>query len=204
MKPRQKNIPTTTILITDIKGQVIKTLQKNQYGFFEYKLLDTEKSQLATISEPDPWLKITTLNKEKKQLEIIENIYYESGGYSVPKNAEEILLKAVEALKSNPKLTLEIESHTDAIASDDFNMDLSQKRATKVVEFIQLKGIDSYRLIPKGMGETMIINHCTNGVDCSDGEHKQNRRTVFKLTYNENPINTTSTTPGKTKTKTKK
>lgn len=197
-----KNIPTSTIVITDIKGQVIKTVQKNQYGFFEYKLLETEKSQMSSISEPDPWLKITTLNKEKKQLEIIENIYYESGSYSVPKNAEEILMKAVEALSANPKLTLEIESHTDAIASDDFNMDLSQKRAAKVVEFIEQKGIDSYRLIPKGMGESLIINHCSNGVDCSDGEHKQNRRTVFKLTYNENPVS--KSTGAKTKGKAKK
>lgn len=179
-----KNIAASTIVITDVKGQIIKTIQKNQYGFFEYKLLETEKSQLSSISEPDPWLKITTLNKDKKQLEIIENIYYESGSYSVPKAAEEILEKAVEALKANPKLTLEIESHTDAVASDDFNLDLSQKRANKVAEYIQLKGIDKKRLLPKGMGESMIINHCTNGIDCSDGEHKQNRRTVFKLIYN--------------------
>ena len=200
-----KNITTNTIIITDIKGQIIKTIHKNQYGFFEYKLLDTEKSQLSSITEPDPWLKIINLSKDKPKLEIIENIYYESGSYSVPKSAEEILMKAVDALKTNSKLTLEIESHTDAVASDEFNMDLSQKRATKVSEFIQQKGIEPFRLIPKGMGETMIINHCTNNVDCSDGEHKQNRRTVFKLIYNDiMPTNTINTTAPKSKTKSKK
>lgn len=179
-----KNINSTTIVITNSSGQIIKTIQKNQYGFFEYQLLETEKTQMATVSEPDPWMKITTLSAEKKQLEIIENIYYESGSATLPKAGEELLLKAVEALKLNPKLTLEIESHTDAIASDDFNLFLSQKRAATVAEFITKNGIDPKRLISKGMGETLIVNHCINGTDCSDGEHKQNRRTVFKLNYN--------------------
>lgn len=179
-----KNINSTTIVITNASGQIIKTIQKNQYGMFEYQLLETEKTQMSSISEPDPWMKITNLSSEKKHLEIIENIYYESGSATLPKAGEELLMKAVEALKSNPKLTLEIESHTDAIAGDDFNLYLSQKRASTVAEYIIQKGIDPKRLISKGMGETMIVNHCANGIDCSDGEHKQNRRTVFKLNYN--------------------
>jgi tetratricopeptide (TPR) repeat protein len=179
-----KNISATTIIITSANGQVIKTIQRNQYGFFEYKLLEIEKSLMASIAEPDPWMKITTLNAEKKQLEIIENIYYESGSAALPKAAEDVLLKAVEALKSNPKLTLEIESHTDAVASDEFNLFLSQKRAATVADFMTQKGVDAKRLVSKGMGETRIANHCANGIDCSDGEHKQNRRTIFKLNYN--------------------
>jgi outer membrane protein OmpA-like peptidoglycan-associated protein len=95
-----------------------------------------------------------------------------------------MLMKALEALKANPKLTLEIESHTDAIASNDFNQFLSQKRAATVVDFLSQRGISPKRLVAKGMGETMIANHCIDGIDCSDGEHKYNRRTVFKLIYN--------------------
>lgn len=53
-----------------------------------------------------------------------------------------------------------------------------------MVDYIQSKGIDKKRLIAKGMGETALTNHCANGVDCSDAEHKQNRRTVFKLIAN--------------------
>ncbi len=102
----------------------------------------------------------------------------------MPKSSEAIIDKAVEALKANPKLTLQVESHTDAVAGDEFNLDLSQKRATSVVDYIQSKGIDKKRLIAKGMGETALTNQCANGVDCSDAEHKQNRRTVFKLIAN--------------------
>ena len=35
----------------------------------------------------------------------------------------------------------------------------------------------------KGFGETQLTNRFDNGIDCSDEEHRQNRRTVFKLSY---------------------
>lgn len=179
-----KTINTNKVLILDYKGQVLKVISKNDAGFFEYKLLDIEKTQLSSITEPDPWENLTFAIKAKKEVSIIENIYYESGAFAVPKSSEAIINKAVDALKANPKLTLQVESHTDAVAGDEFNLDLSQKRAASVVDYIQSKGIDKKRLIAKGMGETALTNHCANGVDCSDAEHKQNRRTVFKLIVN--------------------
>jgi outer membrane protein OmpA-like peptidoglycan-associated protein len=94
-----------------------------------------------------------------------------------------ILNKAVDALKNNPRLTLEVQSHTDAVAGDDYNMELSQKRAGAVADYLVSKGIDKKRITPKGYGETQLINRCANGVDCSDAEHKQNRRTVFKINF---------------------
>lgn len=78
---------------------------------------------------------------------------------------------------------IEVQSHTDAVASDEYNMDLSQKRANTVVEYMVAKGIDKKRLTAKGFGETQLTNKCVNGVECSDAEHKQNRRTVFKISY---------------------
>lgn len=179
-----KIINTNKVLILDYKGQVLKVISRNDAGFFEYKLLDIEKTQLSSITEPDPWDNITFAIKAKKEVSIIENIYYESGAFAVPKSSEAIINKAIEALKANPRLTLQVESHTDAVAGDEFNLDLSQKRAASVVDYIQSKGIDKKRLVAKGMGETALSNHCANGVDCSDAEHKQNRRTVFKLIVN--------------------
>lgn len=176
-----KTINASKILIVDNKGQVLKVISRNDLGFFEYRLLDVEKTQLSCITEPDPWDNLTFAIKLKKEVSIIENIYYESGAYEVPKSSEAIINKAVEVLKANPRLSLQVESHTDAIAGDDFNLELSQKRAAAVVDYIQLKGIDKKRLVARGMGETSLTNHCANGVDCSDAEHKQNRRTVFKL-----------------------
>jgi hypothetical protein len=41
--------------------------------------------------------------------------------------------------------------------------------------------VDPDRLVAVGYGESRIINHCVNGVSCTDDEHRRNRRTEFKI-----------------------
>ena len=43
------------------------------------------------------------------------------------------------------------------------------------------EGIAGGRLVPVGYGETKPVNGCVNGVPCTEAEHRQNRRTEFKL-----------------------
>ncbi|MBL7882533.1 MAG: OmpA family protein [Bacteroidia bacterium] len=174
------------ILVTDENGKIIRELTKNPQGYFKYELLQSEKVQLSKISAVDPWLKALTLSKDKKEMMIIENIYYQSGSWEIMPEAEVVLTKAIDALKANSKLTIEVQSHTDAVAGDDYNMELSQKRASTAVDYMVSKGIDKKRLSAKGFGESQLTNKCVNGVECSDAEHKQNRRTVFKINYSGN------------------
>ena len=178
-----KNITENKILITDENGKIIKELMRNPAGYFRYTLLPGDKAQLIKISAVDPWLKALKLSKDKSEMLIIENIYYLSGSFEILPEAEVVLAKAIEALKSNAKLVIEVQAHTDAVASDEYNMELSQKRATTAMEYIASKGIDKKRLSAKGFGETQLTNKCVNGAECSDAEHKQNRRTVFKISY---------------------
>ncbi len=178
-----KNLLFNKVVITDEKGKIIKELIRSEGGLFEFKLLPPEKNEMEKMAVSDPWLKTLNLSKEKKEVIIIENIYYTSGSAEVLPEAEAIIQKAIDAMKANAKIKLEVQSHTDAIAGDDYNMELSQKRATTVVAYMVSKGIDKSRLTAKGFGETKLTNRCANGVDCSDAEHKQNRRTVFKINY---------------------
>ncbi len=178
-----QSIVYNKILVTDENGKIIRELTKNPQGYFRYEILPTEKMQLSKISAVDPWLKALNLSKTKNEMAIIENIYYQSGSWEIMADAESVLVKAIDALKANPKLAMEVQSHTDAVAGDDYNMELSQKRANAVIDYLVTKGIDKKRLTAKGFGETQLINKCVNGVECSDAEHKQNRRTVFKINY---------------------
>jgi outer membrane protein OmpA-like peptidoglycan-associated protein len=61
-------------------------------------------------------------------------------------------------------------------------MALSKKRANSSMLYVISKGIDASRITSKGYGESKIINHCKNGVKCSEAEHGQNRRTEFVIT----------------------
>lgn len=91
---------------------------------------------------------------------------------------DEHLLKL---LVGKPGVSVEIASHTDSRASSSYNMNLSQRRADSVVNYLVSKGIKRSRLVAKGYGETMLLNKCADGVECSEAEHAVNRRTEFRV-----------------------
>jgi peptidoglycan-associated lipoprotein len=87
----------------------------------------------------------------------------------------------IDMMKKSENLIIAINSHTDSRGSDEYNLELSQRRAQSVVDYLIENGIDSARLQAKGYGETQLLNQCSNGVKCSDEEHQLNRRTTFKV-----------------------
>ena len=81
----------------------------------------------------------------------------------------------------NPTFRIELGSHTDARGKAEYNMSLSEKRAKAAMDYLIKQGVDPNRLTFKGYGEEYLINKCGEGVECSDEEHEQNRRTVFTV-----------------------
>ena len=78
----------------------------------------------------------------------------------------------------NPKISIELSSHTDQRGKDAYNLKLSQQRAQAAVDYIVSKGVDKDRITAKGYGETrpILLKPTT------EEEYQQNRRTEFKVT----------------------
>jgi peptidoglycan-associated lipoprotein len=112
---------------------------------------------------------------------VLENIYYDFDKYHIRPDAAIELDKLVKFLNDNPELEIELGSHTDSRGADNYNMVLSSKRAQSAVLYLISKGIDASRLTWRGYGESVLINHCDEGVRCSEEEHQANRRTEFKV-----------------------
>ena len=114
---------------------------------------------------------------------VLENIYYDLDRANIRDDAALELNKLVRILIDNPKISIELSSHTDDRATVEYNLDLSQRRAESAVNYIISKGISKNRLIAKGYGESeLIIKNAT-----SEEEHQINRRTEFKvIKYDEN------------------
>jgi len=85
----------------------------------------------------------------------LPNIYYDFDRWELRPESMVSLDKLVETLNDNPNVTIELMSHTDSRASDEYNLELSQKRAQSVVDYLVSKGIDIERLSAKGYGESM-------------------------------------------------
>jgi outer membrane protein OmpA-like peptidoglycan-associated protein len=111
----------------------------------------------------------------------IENIYYDLSKWNIRTDAREELDKIVKILKQNPRIKIDIASHTDSRQSKAFNQALSQRRAKSTMEYLVYRGIAKTRLTAKGYGESQLVNKCADGVTCSEEEHQQNRRSAFVI-----------------------
>lgn len=89
------------------------------------------------------------------------------------------LSKVVKVMKDYPNMRIDVRSHTDSRGSDAYNLKLSDRRAKSTANWIVSNGIEKSRVTYRGYGETELINHCKNGVKCSDEEHEENRRSQF-------------------------
>lgn len=112
----------------------------------------------------------------------IENIYYDYNKWDIRPDAALELDKIVLMMTDNPNLIIEIGSHTDSRGRDEYNLELSEKRAKSAVAYVMREGgIPASRVKARGYGESQIANRCVNDVACSDEEHEQNRRTMIKV-----------------------
>jgi peptidoglycan-associated lipoprotein len=84
----------------------------------------------------------------------LNNINYAFGSFDLLPESVIALDSLVSLLELNPAITIELMAHTDYIGSEQFNFELSQKRAQSVVNYLINKGINPKRLVAKGYGET--------------------------------------------------
>ncbi|UII26251.1 OmpA family protein [Fulvivirga maritima] len=111
----------------------------------------------------------------------VQNIYYEVNKAEITAQAAQELDKLAELMQKYPDMRIELRSHTDSRATAEFNMKLSALRAQAVVDYLTTKGIVPYRMRATGYGESQLLNNCGDGIECSEFEHQQNRRTEFKV-----------------------
>jgi outer membrane protein OmpA-like peptidoglycan-associated protein len=121
------------------------------------------------------------IGKEISQFYQLNSIYYDLDKADIRPDAAVELDKIVNFLQDNPQVNLELGAHTDARATAIYNQKLSQRRAESAVKYIIQRGVAKDRIKPKGYGESQLINECSDGVDCPEEMHQQNRRTEFKI-----------------------
>ena len=109
----------------------------------------------------------------------IGEVFYDFDKSDIRADAKPTLNQLVKLLNDNPKISIEIQSHTDSRGTTPYNQGLSNRRAASVVNYLVANGISKNRLKSKGFGESQPVNKCVDGVECTPEEHQQNRRTEF-------------------------
>ncbi|RPD41835.1 OmpA family protein [Chitinophaga barathri] len=112
---------------------------------------------------------------------VLKDLYYDFNKYFIRTDAGRVLDSLFVILQEHPTMRIELQSHTDSRGNDAYNMRLSKERAEAAVNYLVSKGISADRMVPQGYGESRPVNHCVNGVKCSEEEHQANRRTEVKI-----------------------
>ncbi|PJJ08183.1 WD40 repeat protein [Flavobacterium sp. 1] len=112
----------------------------------------------------------------------IKWIYFDLDKSDIKPEATLDLAKILDVMGQYPNMMIDIRSHTDCRASFKYNEGLSERRAKSTKEWLIKNGISSNRLSSRGYGETQLVNHCSDGVKCTEEEHQQNRRSEFIIT----------------------
>ncbi len=107
---------------------------------------------------------------------VLPNIFFETDSFRLKPNSYAELNKVVKFLNDNPTVKIEISGHTDNSGQENYNKQLSEKRAKAVYQYIINRNIDSSRVSYVGYGSSKPI--ATN----STVEGKAlNRRTEMKI-----------------------
>ena len=112
---------------------------------------------------------------------VLRNIFFDLDKATLRQESTAELNRLIKLMNDVPTLKIELGGHTDSRGSDTYNQQLSEKRAQAVVDYLTKAGISAGRLKYAGYGETQLVNGCSNGVNCSDVQHQENRRTEFKV-----------------------
>ncbi len=198
---RISKLPINNVIINfyiNNKESLLNSYKTNKYGQ-QQLVLDPKKTYTVELIAdgfppqkfelpPEKHKDITAWFGEEDNLMVIsdslirlKNIYFDLDKWNIRYDAIPTLESVVQYLQENPKVKIELGAHTDSRSSKAYNLKLSNKRAKSCVEYLTLRGIDKKRVSYKGYGESQLLNKCSDGVDCPEEMHQQNRRVEIKL-----------------------
>jgi outer membrane protein OmpA-like peptidoglycan-associated protein len=196
-------IADAKVTLLDDQFNVLKEVTSDSNGKYSFGLIPTGKTyyvrtekddfvtQEKSVTIPDASGKTTMdVTMERKACVVrvgddlancfkINWIYFDLDKSNIRQDAAVDLAKILDVLIQNPTMKIDVRSHTDSRASHAYNQKLSDKRAKSTIDWLVKNGIDKSRLSGKGYGETQLVNKCADGVNCTEEEHQQNRRSEF-------------------------
>ncbi len=84
---------------------------------------------------------------------LVDNIFYDFNQATLREESYPGLDDLVSLLNDNPYVAIELSAHTDRVGSQHFNLELAQRRAQAVCDYLVSQGIDADRLRPVGYGK---------------------------------------------------
>lgn len=149
-------------------------------------LVSTEDYTVKNPYDPDLTYSYLPKNKLSELGFNLIPVHFNLNKSDIRDDSKETLNKDVETLLQHKELSVLIYGFADSRAAEKYNLSLSKKRANQVKQYLITKGISPKQItLVSGKGEQFILNKCTEGVECDDASHEQNRRVEFIIAENK-------------------
>jgi outer membrane protein OmpA-like peptidoglycan-associated protein len=114
---------------------------------------------------------------DNRAIHINRPVFFATNSDRILPRSRPVLQAVADALRAMPEIHhISIEGHTDDVGDDTRNMQLSQRRAASVMQWLSQNGIEAARLEAHGFGETRPLAQGTTAAD-----RAQNRRVEFNI-----------------------
>ncbi|PYT50853.1 MAG: flagellar motor protein MotB [Acidobacteria bacterium] len=101
----------------------------------------------------------------------MSDVLFDTGRYTLKPGAREKLAKISGIVLAHAGLSLQIEGHTDSVGGDDFNQQLSERRADSVRDFLAEQGVAPSSITARGFGKMQPV--ASN--DTAEGRQRNRR-----------------------------
>jgi outer membrane protein OmpA-like peptidoglycan-associated protein len=181
-EPEVEPTPVETVVIASTTQAIQTTLdnvKKESLNKYDYArnlsfVLLSDSERIEAINKLD-----STANYQDFKF---MTLFHVDNEFVIEKEFEKELEIMAALLNKRPDWGMEIRSYTDSRGPQVKNQKLSQSRANYVAQYLEKKGVNPKQILPVGYGELRLINHCADGVPCTEEEHRQNRRTELIVT----------------------
>ena len=165
----EEPVPNAIIRIVGDDGSNQKEVARDD-GSFRFKLergvkyvmmagaqgyLNVKQEFESDMEEEDADYEVDFILAAIHKPQVVENIFYDFDKASLRPESKEALDEMAQMLRDNPNVTIEMGAHTDRKGSDEYNVNLSKRRAKSVVDYLVGAGISPDRLTWKGYGESV-------------------------------------------------
>jgi outer membrane protein OmpA-like peptidoglycan-associated protein len=157
----------------DLEYNKVHVLQVRSPGYFSFKdTIDFKNVFDGRVRER----KITLVPLKVGNKISLNNIYFKENEAALTPFAKIMLVELTHVLEQQRTLAIEIGAYTDDRGSDEYNLQLSEKRAMAVKKYLMEKGALEKQLTVRGYGEASPL-----AVNDTEENRALNRRVEFKI-----------------------
>ncbi len=180
--------PEARTITTDISGKFAeKDLKPGDYNARieqEGFLISVTPVVIKVREEADvsiklvPMPKVAAVKVKKDKIQIRGTIFFTTDTANIEARSEPLLTEIADAMMRNPTvLKVEVQGHTDDKGTPEHNMDLAQRRAEAVKDWLVKAGVERDRMFAKGYGMEKPL-----APNLTDAARAKNRRVEFMIT----------------------